>query len=81
MRYHGICHRHVRSSECHGMVGLAGGLVGAISTLGHMFPSGGSIFDYEKRGGGRERERTRDDDEEDRTSTEPTPTKAKYQSN
>ena len=36
---------------------------------GHMFSCGGSIFDYEKRGGGRERERTRDDDEEDRTST------------
>ena len=36
---------------------------------GHMFSCGGSIFDYEKRRGGRERERTRDDDEEDRTST------------
>ena len=34
-----------------------------------MFSCGGSIFDYEKRRGGRERERTRDDDEEDRTST------------
>ena len=45
---------------------------------GHMFSCGGSIFDYEKRGGGRERKRTRDDDEEDRTSTEQTPNKAKY---
>ena len=41
----------------------------AICPSGHMFSCGGSIFDYEKRRGGRERERTRDDDEEDRTST------------
>ena len=41
----------------------------AICGHGHMFSCGGSIFDYEKKRGGRERERTRDDDEEDRTST------------
>ena len=51
---------------------------------GHMFSCGGSIFDYEKRGGGRERGKTEttanEKKTEDRTSTEPTPTKATYQS-